>query len=192
MSFPTWLLPACMCPGWVLPASFLTDSLCEDQQVDMSQIPFRSLPLGLTSCNILLIPFKSGVSITHRPVVLLNMSHWPSLPNILGVPLPGAGPAFWGALLSLDPLLLGESHCNCSYPPFCGLPPQSYGSWPYASLPPTYFIVASSLYLQLQMIFSPGVQVVLIDSCSVNSYDLGLPVGEGELSVFLDTILITY
>ena len=52
--------------------------------------------------------------------------------------------------------------------------------------------MASSLYLQLQMIFSAGVQVVLIDSCSVNSYNLGLPVGEGELNVFLDTILITY
>ena len=101
---------------------------------------FQITTLGLTSCNILLIPFKSGVSITHRPVVLLNMSHWPSLPNILGVPLPGAGPAFWGALLwSLDPVLLGESHCNCSYPPFCGLPPQSYGSWPYVSLPPYLF-----------------------------------------------------
>ena len=58
--------------------------------------------------------------------------------------------------------------------------------------PPTYFIMASSLYLQLQMIFSAGIQVVLIDSCSVNSYNLGLPVGEAELSVFLDTILITY
>ena len=42
------------------------------------------------------------------------------------------------------------------------------------------------------MIFSAGVQVVLMDSCSVNSYDLGLPVGEGELSVFLDTILTTH
>ena len=58
--------------------------------------------------------------------------------------------------------------------------------------PPTYFIMASSLYLQLQMIFSAGIQVVLIDSCSVYSYNLGLPVGEAELSVFLDTILITY
>lgn len=149
---------ACMCPGWVLIVSCLTESLCKDQQVDMSRVPFRSLPLSLTVCNVLLIPFKSGVSITHRPVVLLNIS-----PTDLQCQI------FWGLLFLVQDPLSGEPSCGawilCSLGrtiaivaifPFVGCLPRAMGLDHMCLWPPTYFIMAS-LYLQLQMIFSAGV-----------------------------------
>ena len=177
---------SCMCPGWVFTVSCLTESLCKDQPVDM--------PLGVTVCNVLLITFKSGVSTTHRPVVLLNIC-----PTDLQCQI------FWGFLfLEQDPHS-GEPSCGAWIPcslgrtivivaifPLVGCLPRAMGLDHMFLCPPTYFIMASSLSLQLQIIFYAGVQVVLMDSCSVNSYDLGLPVGEGELSVFLDTILTTH
>lgn len=54
-----------------------------------------------------------------------------------------------------------------------------------ASQPPTYFLVVPSLYLLLWVIFSASLQVILINSNSVNSYNFAVPMGRGKFRVFL-------
>ena len=56
---------------------------------------------------------------------------------------PELGSWMWG----LGLFLLGETLCNCNYPPVCGLPTWRCGSCLYyVSVPPTHLIVLPSLY----------------------------------------------
>lgn len=86
----------------------------------------------------------------------------------------------------LDLWLLGEDLCNCNYSLICAFPAQGYESQLYhVSTSPTCLVVVPYFYLQLQMIFSDSLQVIIINSCSVNSWKFGVPVRGGELRVFL-------
>ena len=80
----------------------------------------------------------------------------------------------WG-----EPLQLWLScHLRVTYP--------GYWSWLYHVFAPlTYLIVILSLYLELWKVFSVSLQVILIDSFSVNSCNFGVLVGGSELRVFL-------
>ena len=69
--------------------------------------------------------------------------------------------------------------------PFVGHSPEGVGPGYIASAPPTCLIVVPSLCLQLWKIFSASLQVVFISSCCVHSCNIGVPVGGGELKVFL-------
>ena len=90
---------------------------------------------------------------------------------------PRLGSPIWGS----DPLLFGENLCDCVYPPTCGSPSQGCESWIYCvSAPPTHLIVVPSLYLQLWKMFSASLQVIPIDSCSVNSCNFDVPMKGGE------------
>ena len=83
----------------------LQDTL-QDQQVGLTQAPFKLLPLPCTT-------FKSDISIFHSLLGLLKVSltglqsqmFWANLPAMD----PGAGSSEWGS----DPLLLVESLCSC-------------------------------------------------------------------------------
>ena len=60
---------------------------------------------GLTVCEILCVPFKSGVSNSHGPPGHSKVKpHWPSKPNILGACLPSAEALGWGPDMGLRPL----------------------------------------------------------------------------------------
>ena len=84
----------------------------------------------------------------------------------------------WG----LSPSLLGKNLCNYDYPPFCGLPTGGWGLSLYCiSASPTHLPVVPSLYLKLWKIASASLQVIIINSCSVNSCNFGVPVGGGEV-----------
>ena len=50
--------------------------------------------------------------------------------------------------------------------------------------PPTLLIMVPSSYLELQ-IFSASLQVILTNRYSINSCNIGMPMGAGELRVFL-------
>ena len=50
---------------------------------------------------------------------------------------------------------------------------------------PLCLTVVPSLYLQLYKIFSTSLLISLINSCSVNSCNFGVPMEGGELRVFL-------
>ena len=54
------------------------------------------------------------------------------------------------------------------------------------SLRPSYLSYCGSFFISLVWkTFSASLQVVLIDSCSINSCNLGVPMGGGKLRVFL-------
>ena len=140
---------ACMCPGWVFTVSCLTESLCKDQQVDMSKVSFRSLTLGVTVCNVLLITFKSGVSTTHRPVVLLNIS-----PTDLQCQI------FWGFLFLVQDPHSGDPSCGAWIPcslgrttviialfPLVGWLPRAMGLDHMCLCPPLPILLWLLLYL---------------------------------------------
>ena len=54
----------------------------------------------------------------------------------------------------------------------------------HVSAPFPFLVEVPFLYLQQWKIFSASLQVILIDSCSKNSHNLGVPVGGGEFRVF--------
>ena len=91
------------------------------------QITSSSLSPG--ACEILCMPLKTGVLISHSPLAL-----WEVIPTGLQSQL------FWGLIFPVqapwaeDPdvrlgSLLGENICNCNYSPNFGTPTQGYGSW---------------------------------------------------------------
>ena len=55
----------------------------------------------------------------------------------------------------------------------------------HVSTPPIHLIVVLSLCISLWLIFPASFQVVVIDSCSVNSCTFGVPMGGGELWIFV-------
>ena len=58
---------------------------------------------------------------------------------------------------------------------------QGWGSWLYCiSTPPTCLGAVLSLYVQLWKIFSASLQIILVDSCFVNTCSFGVPVGGSE------------
>ena len=86
--------------------------------------------------------------------------------------------------------LLGEKLCNCDYPPICGIPTQRSRSSSYyfsTALPPTFHIwLWLFLYIfSCGKMFAASLQVVLVDRCSVNCCDFGVPVRVEEFRVFL-------
>ena len=138
--------------------------------------------------QILCVPFKSGVSISHNSLALPKVSPtglWSqtSWRLIFLVQDPQTGEPRWGS----DPFLLGENLHICNYPPVCGLPTQKYGSWLYHIFTSFYLCHCGS-FLQ---IFSASVQVILINSCSVNSSNFGMSMGEVSSEPSHSTILAT-
>ena len=88
----------------------------------------------------------------------------------------------WG----LDPSLLGENLYDCDISSVCGLQPWGVDTDYTKCLrfPPIsfwFFVIVFSC----GKIFSSCLQVIHMDSCSVNSYNFGVSIGEGELRVFL-------
>ena len=93
---------------------------------------------------------------------------------------PGLGIPMWGSNHSL----LGEKLCDCNYPLVCGsLPHRCIGLDYTTSLP-----LLPILFWFLFKIFRcrrSSLPIFLISSCSVNSCSVGVPLGGGELGVFL-------
>ena len=74
-----------------------------------------SFQMGLRLYEILCVPSKIGVYVSHSPLALPNAkTYWPSKSDVLGTHL-SAGPMMWGS----DPSFLGENPCNYSGPPLC-------------------------------------------------------------------------
>lgn len=89
--------------------------------------------------------------------------------------------------VGLRPLPPWEEHLSCDDRLIVGCLAWHLGLIQTAA--PTCPIVFPSLYLRLWKAFSASLQVVLINSCSVNNCDFGVPVGRGELRVFLFCLL---
>ena len=136
--------------------------------------------------EILLTPFKSGVSVSYSP---------PALPNI-SLAVFESQP--FGDLIFLvqDPRL--GAWCGAQTPHSSGMTsavviffllvnhqPRVWSLLESVSTSLTHLMVAPSLYVYLQKIFSAGLYVILRVSCSVNICNFGVPMGGGELRVFL-------
>ena len=74
-SSPKWLLPVSMFPGWVPVASVSSgDSPRSAGVSDPGSFQITASVLGFGACEILCVPFNSGVSIFHSPLGLLKVS----------------------------------------------------------------------------------------------------------------------
>ena len=106
---------------------------------------------------------------------------------------------FWGLIflvqhpqagepnVGLNPSLLGENLCNCNYSPICGSLTQGYESWLYhVSAPPMHLIMVPFLYLQLCQCLGCSHRPFSVNRCY-----FCVPMGGGELKVFLLSILAT-
>ena len=89
----------------------------QDQQVGLIhvpfEVPFMVSAMGLRVCEILCVPFKSRVSISHHPLAPLKVSSTGFQSQML-----------WGLKFLLQnpmwawiPLFLGENLYNCNYSP---------------------------------------------------------------------------
>ena len=110
----------CLCgwtssPKWMQPVSYaarvsfsflfhLQDTL-QDQQVCLTQVPFKLLPLPCTA-------FKSHVSIFHSLLGLLKVSLTGLQSQMFWANLPGVDPQAESPKWGSDPLLLVESLCS--------------------------------------------------------------------------------
>ena len=95
-----------------------------------------------------------------------------------GGSFPSTGPLSQTVLCGAQTTcFLGKIFCNY-YPSFCELPPWSMDLHPTMSL-------ASFFISGVVKIFSISLQVVLKDTCSFSDCNFGMPLGEGELRVFL-------
>lgn len=166
--------------------------LLQDQQVGLIQTTFKLLSwLWVPECVKVctgalrvesLFPTASG-----SPML---KSHWLSKPEIPGAHIPGAGALDWGARCGAQtPCSLGRTSAILIILPFVGHLPQDGG--PDISLP----LLPISFWLLLyiftcEIFFSASLQVTVINSFSVKSCNVGVPMGD-ELRVFLPAILAT-
>ena len=102
----------------------------QDQQVGLTQAPFKLLPLGWISEHVRfymsplreesMFPTALWLSHTSAPPAFKarssgGLSSWCWTPRL--------GSLMWGS----DHSLLGENLCSCDYPPICGLPTWGVG-----------------------------------------------------------------
>lgn len=137
MSSPKWLLPASLFLGGVLIASYLWEAF-QDQQVSLTQVPFRLLPLHWDSecvrCCVgplrveSLFPIAFWLSYTKAQLAFKARN---SEVSSSWCGIPGMGSLMWGS----DPLILGENLCNCDSSPVCGSPESGVSLDYTASLP---------------------------------------------------------
>ena len=143
--------------------------------------------LGLRAYEVLYVPFKSGVSGSYRPSTLLYTS-----------PVGLQSQAFWNLVLSVqDPQ---------AWKPDVGLRPLTPWGEPLRLWLSSHLWVVSGWWVDLDCTASSSllfislwvflyifscrksfllVQVMFIDSCSVNIYNMGVPMVGSELRVFL-------
>ena len=141
--------------------------------------------LGPGACNVLCMPCKSGVSISHSTLALWKVSPTGLQSQMLGgsfqCEIGGLGSPRWG----LDLLLLGVNLLNCNYLLVCGSP-WMYGvlivPWFYPSYPFHYWFFF--IYLVVENL-SAHFPVYLINSVSVNNCNFGVPTEGGELGIFI-------
>ena len=156
---------------------------------DSGSFQITASALDPRACEILCVPFKSGVSYFPQPFGSPKRKpHWPSKPNHSGVSssqwrTPGLGRLMWVS----DPLFLGENVCNCNYSPVRGSSSQGMGLGSRVpGLCPYYLSRCGSFFISLVV---EGllwqIQVFLINSCSVNSCHFRVLMRESELRVFL-------
>ena len=141
-----------------------------------------SFQMGLRLHEILCVPSKIGVYVFHSPLALPNAkTYWPSKSDVLGLislqdPWCEAQvPHSSGKTPAIMVILLFVSH----QPGFAGLD--------YAKSP---LLLSISLWFFLLIyghgkIFSASLQIIAKDSCSINNCNFCVPVGGGELRVFL-------
>ena len=99
----------------LLPAS-LGDSLRSECRSDPGSFQMTASALGPNACEVLCEPVKSGVSISHRPLALLNVKAslaFKALHTPEGLSSWCRTPELGSPVWSLDPLLPGENLCNC-------------------------------------------------------------------------------
>ena len=137
--------------------------------------------LGLGVFESLCTPFKISLSFLQPSSFPICKPHWPSKPSILVASLPVAGPQGDAQTFHSS----GRTSTIMIILPFLGDLHRSVDLDYTVSQPPTYFLVVPSLYLLLWVIFSTSLQVILINSNSVNSYNFAVPMGRGKLRVFL-------
>ena len=141
-----------------------------------------SFQMGLRLYEILCVPSKIGVYVSHSPLALPNAkTYWPSKSDVLGTHL-SAGPMMWGS----DPSFLGETPAIIVILLFVSHQP-GFAGLDYAKSP---LLLSISLWFFLLIlgygkIFSASLQIIPIDSCSINNCNFCVPVGGGELRVFL-------
>ena len=95
---------------------------------DLGSFQITPSVLGLRACEILLLLFKSRVSVSYSPLALSYASPTGLQSQMLWGLIfwcnTGLGSPVWG----LDPSLLGENLCNCDCSPFCMSPTWGCGS----------------------------------------------------------------
>ena len=135
--------------------------------------------------EILCVPFNSRISISHSPDSPENKPHWPSKPKILGAHLPSAEPRGWRAPWGgCTPCSLGRTSTIVII-----LALLSHLPWGLAYALPLLLLPILSYFLlyilSCRRFFSTNLLVVHINNCLVNNFSFGVPVGGGELRVFL-------
>ena len=145
--------------------------------------------LGPRACDILCTPFRSGVSISHRPLVLLKVSP-ACLRRIVFQELIFLVQDHWGSNVGPGTLAFWGKPLPCCYPPICGSPTQGMGVDYLIPLLPVFLWFF--LYIFTQRRFFP---LVFWSFSSIVAFfffsNFGVPVGGGELDFSSSAISAT-
>lgn len=135
--------------------------------------------------------FKRWVFVLCSPPAVLYRSFAVIKPVILGAHFPSAAPG-WGTQCGAWASSLQESLWRLWLSSgFVGCPPRGVGVDCTVFLLSYSSSVVPSLYLWLWEIFYARLQVILVDSCSVNTCNFAVILGEGEFRVSPSPILTT-
>ena len=146
---------------------------------DPSCIQITVSLLGLGACEILYEPFKSRICFLQLSGFPICKSHWPSKPDVLEACLQDAGPQDWGAHCWVQTLFsLERTSSIIIILLFVGRQPRGV-NLDYMMSPPLlpFFLWFLLFNFSYGKIFSASVQLILINSFSVNSCNFGVPMG---------------
>ena len=137
-SSPNWLLPVSKSPEWSFSHFLPLQETLQDQQVGLTQAPFRLLllPWVLENVRFCVCPLRIESVFPTALWSPKSKTHWPSRLNILGAPLPNTGllgsGAQWGAQ---TPRSLGRTSAIVITLPFVCQSPWDMGLC-YTMTPP--------------------------------------------------------
>ena len=159
-----------------MPPAYPGDSPRPAGGSDPGSFQITASDLGLRACEICVHPLRVE-SISYSSLHPLKVSTTGLQSKHSGgwfswCRTPRLGRIMWGS----EPSLLWENLCNCNYPPLVGHQPLGMVLDYTTSLP---LLPASWFLLSIftcGRYFSASLQAFLTNSCSVNSYNFGVPV----------------
>ena len=135
--------------------------------------------------EILHMPFKSRDCFWQPSTSPIPKPHWSSKLHVLQAHLPSVHPQAWKLEMWLRPLASWGEPLQLWLSSHSWVASSRSVSLDYSPSPPLLPIFLCFFLFSFSFIIYASLQVILINSCSVNSCNFGVPLGGVVLKVFL-------